>query len=43
MMIMLTYTYLSKSPECLVPDPGQVATDREGRGEARKQQQGEAQ
>ena len=39
-MIMLTN--LSKCPERLVPDPGQVAAEREGRGEAR-QQQAEAQ
>ena len=40
-MIMLTN--LSKCPERLVPDPGQVAAEREGRGEARQQQQAEAQ
>ena len=35
-MIMLTN--LSKCPERLVPDPGQVAAEREGRGEAWQQQ-----
>ena len=36
-------TNLSKCPERLVPNPGQVAAEREGRGEARQQQQAEAQ